>query len=195
MPLPLAVAAAVPAIKLIVAGVALGVLAVKLSKTHEGVSIKRWFDKKRAPGTPGDVNSYLKKFHGIDTEILLAVLIQMQAILDRENIKLNSETDIYNLIKRALAQSKVKYTEIQQKNIIAVILDIYRTITPAIDGFLYNYLRGGQTKTEQSLDQIKSGITSASKTFNIKKYLMIGGALAGAFVFMKYVYPKLKRKS
>lgn len=194
MPLPLAL---IPAIKLIATGVALGVVAYQLNKTYEGQAIKLWFDKVvkgRAPETPEGVNDFLKKYYGVDLEAITTILVQMKAIIDSTNKVLKSDKEVYYLIKQALKESKVKYSEKEGKNIIAVILSIYQTLRPSESGAVYNYIRGGKTPTERKIETFKKDVVkTVTPPLGIKKYFVIGGIAIAGFLFWKYGMPALKK--
>lgn len=187
----------VPAIKLIAAGVALGAIAYQLGKTYEGAAIKKWFEigiEAKNPNMSENLEEYLKKYFKLDIEIILSVLIQMQAIIDNEKFVIKDYPDVLKLTNKAFSKSVIKYDRVKQQNIKAVILDIYKTITPGVDGKLYNYLRGGLTSTEQQLKYVKSGISSGVEIFNVKKYLIYGGIAAGSYLFIRYALPKIIKK-
>lgn len=193
MPAPLLL---IPAIKLIATGVAIGVVAYQLNKTYEGQAIKLWFDKVvkgRAPHTPEGVDTFLKKYYGIDIEAVTSILIQMQAILDTTKKKLKTDKDIYALIKQALKENKVQYGDTEQKNILAVVLDIYRTLKPSEGGKLYSYLRGAPTPIERQISTFKKDVKEAIVPKSFKTIAVVGGIAIAGLLFYKYGLPLIKK--
>ena len=172
-----------------------------MTKTYEGTAIAIWFnilqEKSDMPTLYTifeSVEDHLQKYHHISTENVLSILIQMRAIIESEKIVIDSDKKVLEIANKALSQSQIKYDKSTAQNIKAVILDIYRKITPDIDGRLYEYLRGGKSQAQQMVSNIKrSTVDAVVSQTPIKKYMYIAGSIVAVHIALKYVYPMYKK--